>query len=430
MYNKVLELLDSKKNQNIFLGLYIITSSVLFVLWTSKSSIIVGNNDGYMDLFEDFIKNGWYAENLKGTSFIYNVSLSIIYKITNSVNTSFFILNLLSQAIILFLGVKMLNHFKQEKYRIISRAIIFFYVFRCLMLESYNKASNDPFLGVFIMLGLYLFIVKIYESKTLQKKHLVLLGIIIAISISIRPTGFFLAFIIFLGFVFWKIKYKIQFLTFFKHVFLLFLTTLIVSSLLNYPSLKEKGSLSFYSKGDPSKGVNWSQRNFLALQKIKSNNLPLNHANIWSTKFSEVNEYLKEHGKNALPENLISSIKKDPVLYIKLIGTNIIRVLSWIVRYTGFLFFLPMLLFFIYFKRNYLNISFLFFLTIVGILLLLVYSLTELRWFVGYEILIYSSILFSLQHLKGKNLHWLNGVYFCSIALVTLFNLKSILSLL
>lgn len=410
--------------------LYTAVSTVLLLLWTYNSSLIVGNNDAYINHFESFLNNGWYAENIKGTTVIYNSMLSLLYAITNSVNTSFLLLNLISQLLLIYIGLLLLKYFANKKHQLFYYSVVLMFLFRHLMLESYNKASNDTFMAVFVMWALYLFIVKVYDHKEIKRIPLILIGTLVGITVGIRPTSLFLIVLLFFGSIAWSIRHKIHFLPLAKSLLICLVPLIVVVSIVHYPSISHNKTLSFYNKNASDSSLNWYQRNFLAIKNIEENNLALNHGNIWKTKFHDVEAYVEQHGEDSLPKGLLSSISRDPLTYAKITSFDWLRIGGWLLRFSGILLIIPLILFAKYKKHRVENVSLILILSLFLLYTILSYSLIEFRWFLGYEVLIYASILVGLKKLENNEMKWINTILFSSLLLVTLFNMRSIINLL
>ena len=400
---------------------------ILFVVWNKNFSFLVQNNDNYITSFEQFIANGWYQESLYGTSVFYNGVLFLIYQFTDSVQMSFFILNLTCQLTIIIIGVLILKKKATSKNKLLYFSVLALYFFKTLMLSSYIKAYNDTFLGVFVMLISYILIFKIDNVKYIKTKYIYLIGLFLALTFSIRPTAILLTILIVIFFVFWMLKHQHGIMVFFKICLIISFSTLIPLGMIHYPSLKKNQTLSFYSKNNKEYNLNWSQRNFLAVSKIEEQQIDFSNRNIWKTKFSDVKTYLELNGEDALPKNQLESILKSPYLYFKIMLFNVLKTFGWIVRFSGVLFFIPLC--FLFQTRKYAieNIGFTMFLSFTLILVAVLFSTIEFRWFIGYEILIYLAILRALQKLSKTYNKSTYIAIAASLVLVTLFNIRSIL---
>ena len=406
---------------------YCLITTYLLFEWVSNSSFTVSNNDDYLTNFKIYLKTGFYQSNIQGTTVIYFFVLRLIYDIVGSVQLSFLLLNGFSQLFLFFFGVFMLSKIKPKINNILYYVILLMFCFRTLTLTAYNKASNDTFLGVFIMLVLYLLIFKICPIKIIEKKNLILLGAFLAICFGIRPTTVLLIPVVLLLLFLQQKLNKLSFVFVLKNTSMVLGVFFLLTSIIHFPSIIEKRKLSFYNKNP--KEYNWTQRNFLAIQNIQNNNETFNSGNVWKTKFKDVEEYIELYGEDSLPKSLSEVVLKHPFLYLKVVFLNGIGVFSYIVRYTGLLFLIPMISL-IYNKKYFVeNIPLLSFVVFSICLLSIVFTRIEYRWYSGYEILIYLSILLSINQIYKKQNKLVKIIALVSVIIVGAFNLRSIVNM-
>ncbi|AOW08117.1 hypothetical protein [Flavobacterium gilvum] len=427
--NKVYQLLGNKKSLNLAFLLFVLVYLILFAITLFNSDGKVGNNDNYKDLFVKFYELGFYQATVQGTSIVYNLFLSFIFSITKNVETSFFVLNLFSDLFLMFFGYYFYHKTSNLKNNVFY-IVLSMYILFVLNMRSYLSASNDSFLGVFVVILLYLIVIKLFEGRH-EKFTFLCIGFIFAICLSIRITAVLLIPLIFIAFFYWI---KNTDVTFLKRVqligicSLMFLLTILV---FHFPAIKEKHSLSYEDK-NPSKDLNWIQRNYLGLKKIESGQEKIHRDAIWkNTKFEKVQEYLKIHGANSLPKTFTQAVFKDPVLVFKITFLNVITCLARFFRFWGFLFSIPIIMLF---RGNFFNkykLPTILFLSFLFILSFVCFTFMEFRWFYGYEILIPISILYAVNKIKTAiETNKINSIIVASLLMVTLFNVKTILSIL
>ncbi len=427
--NKVLQVLGNKKSFNIAFLLFVSVYLILFTITLFNSEWKVANNDNYKGLFDKFHELGYYQGIVQGTSVVYNLFLSFIFSITKNVETSFFVLNLFSDLFLLFFGYYFYNKTGNSKSNIFY--IIFsIYTLYVLNMKSYLSASNDSFLGVFVMILLYLIVIKLFDDRS-KKTTFLCIGFILAICLSIRITAILLLPLIVIAFFYWRKNTDVTFMRRIQLIGMCSLMFFLTLLLFHYPAIKEKHSLSYEDK-NPSKDLNWIQRNYLGLKKIESGQEKIHRDAIWkNTKFEKVQEYLKIHGANSLPKTFSQAVIKDPVLVLKITFLNVITCLGRFFRFWGFLFFIPIILLF---KGNFFNkykLSTILFLSFIFILSFVCFTFMEFRWFYGYEILIPISILCAVNKLKMTiEINKIHSIITVSLLLVTLFNVKTIISIL
>jgi 4-amino-4-deoxy-L-arabinose transferase-like glycosyltransferase len=422
---EVFKYIGSKKAVEItfflFLSIYLLL--IFSVFYTSDFA--VGNEDNYKGLFKRFLEVGYYKSTAEGTTILYNVFLKVIFFLTKDIDASFFILNAVSDSILLVFGYFFCSKVFNKK-NIYFYIIVSIYLLYIINLRSYFRASNDTFLGVFIMVLLYLLIVRLYEEKK-EISTFLMIGFVFAMCLAIRMTAVLLIPILILSFLFWVKNIKRTLLNRVKLVLLFFLVFSSFTALFHYPSLIEHQKLSYENK-EPSNGLTWVQRNYLGLKKIERGEEKMNRDAIWkNTEFDVVEKYLKENGENSLPKSFFEVVKKDPVLLIKMTVLNFVTSIARFTRFWGFLFILSVLGVFNkkVFKKEQLPI--LLFMIYVIIISTVCFTFVEFRWFYGYEILIPISILLFFNKSEyNKEVTKKNILIVSSLLLVSLFNLKSI----
>jgi len=406
----------------IFVAVYLVFNGILLYLldWT------VGNNDNYKGMFEDFMQKGYYQSVQQGTSILYNCALQGIYTFVKDVDTSFFVLNLFGDLFLIFFGSWLCYKIAgKSKYFYI---IVGFYALKMLTLKSYLRASNDTFLAIFVCLFLYFVIYKIFDEKR-QYFTFALTGLLLSICLSIRMTAFLLLPILAIAIVYWIKNTKMASAKRFRLLAVMSLTALLCVTALHFPSLVTHQKLSYEDK-NYMEGVNWTQRNYLGLKKIENGQEPMHRDAIWKkTSFNEVKDYLKVHGENSLPDSILKVMLHDPMLFLKMTSYNLLICVVEFFRFWGLLAFLPVLGLFRerFFAVSNLPMLFMVYYTIA--LSAVCFTFLEFRWFVGYEILFAFSALMVLDKpYFTKNLLKTNALIVMSLAIVTLINLKTIIS--
>ena len=431
--NRVFKIIGS----NIFLKTISILAWVVYVLLiilNSFSGFEFQNNDNYKQVFLRFLEYGYYDSVADGTTILYNLFLKGFYLITNNVELSFIFLNSISQFLLVIFGYLILRK-KQEKISLQFLIILGLYILYILNIKSFSGASNDTFLGVFVIILIYLMTQKIFQAKN-NILTFILIGFFLAVCFSIRMTAILVVPLIIITFIIWyvntneSIKIKI-----FKIATML-LTFILFVSVFHYPSLIENSKLSFVDKTPKNIEANWTQRNYLGLKKIESGNEKMHRDAIWhNTKFDEVVEYLEKNGKNSLPKSFSEVLIKDPILVLKMFTYNVVSSLLRVIRFWGILF---CFLLFPFFKnrklrQTILNIEYLpstLFVIFMLMLSFVCFTFIEFRWFIGYEILIPLAIISQLNGTSFTiNKRYSNSLISVSLILVTAFNLRSIINL-
>lgn len=395
----------------IIVYFYLIVSSII-----SKdfSKNLVGNNDNYKGRYFEFIKDPAKAiEN--GTSQIYFSVLKYFNFIFNDINYSIFSLKLTSIVIICLIISNILNKKLKNVDKFIRISAISIFVIFFINTRSYLSASNDMFLGLFLVFYI------LNLNEIVQKKHnsktFIYLGTILSICSAIRPTYLLLlpmTLAVFL-YSFYLSKFKINL----RYTFSFLLSLLIFTGLFHYKSILSGNGLSHFDK-NPSSELNWTQRNFLGLSKIKKGKQPIHRDAIWKeTEFKDVEAYLEKNGENSLPSTTLSFIMKDPILYIVLVIYNFLFSSLIYLRFFGLLFLLPLIT--SYFNKiNEIGLLFYFQILVISMVCL---TFIEMRWLFGYQLLLVLGIVESVSFLNKLQIRLIVNI---SLSIITLFNLLSI----
>ena len=245
--NKLLRFFGSQlilKSSVLIFGLVYL---VLIVINFERYALNFQNSDFYRNHFLDYLKKGHYDSVAEGTSIVYNLFLNGLYNITGHVDASFIILNSISQILLLVLGVFFINKIYKWEKDVYYKIVIGIYSLFIINSTYYIRAWNDFFLGVFILLLLYVLLVELFKNKN-QILSFALVGVLFSITLSIRPTSIVVLPLIICVLFFWFIKPEEVLIKKIRKLSLPILGFLLVTVILHYPSIKENQSLSFYDK--------------------------------------------------------------------------------------------------------------------------------------------------------------------------------------
>ncbi|GAA3621358.1 hypothetical protein [Flavivirga jejuensis] len=423
-------------NKKLLYGLSIIALLVyIFLIAVNTPKIFVfHNNDDYKGAFLRFLDLGHYDAVSEGTTILYNLFLKGLYWFTNDVEISFFLLNFLSQIFLIVFGFYFLRK-KTKKIDIYFIILFGLYFFFTINLKSYSGASNDTFLGVFIIVLLYVLTQRLFNKKD-QYMSFVLIGLLLAIGISIRMTALLWILLVAFTFIIWFVDSNDSIPKKILKIAVALISFIVLVSAFHYPSFIEKNKLSSYDKAPKNINANWVQRNYLGLKKIEQGKEAPNRDAIWKhTKFDVVIKYLDENGEDSLPKSFFEVISRDPVIVLKMFAYNVGFSILRFFRFWGFLFFLllvPLLNKKMVLKSfiNKENLASNLFLIITLALSFVCFTFIEHRWLIGYEILIPAAVLSYISRKPfAVDTMYKNTVFSMSLIVITLFNLRSILNL-
>lgn len=386
-------------------SLFILFSTIYLneigITFTFNRTIVDGDN--YVGLFKHFLEKGFYNSIAEGTSVFYNLSLYPIYLITNDIQESIFLLNILSISISFCIVCYLLYKIVRDKVYYLSLIILLISLFIGKKLPILS--NDDLFSGMFYSLIIYC----LYQFHQKRKTYyFIIIGILLGICFSIRELTILWTPIIGVFLIYYSNNIK----TFLKNS--TFVATFMIGTMyiLHFPSLYENRQLSYYDKNPENKNLNWIQRNHLGLKKIDEGKIPIKPWAIWKgTSFPEVEQYLKNNGEDSLPKTLFAAIKKAPILFLKITGYNLYITFKHYFSYLGFLIFLPFLV--MLHQRKlistiYYGIFILFSIMICSV----AYSFVEFRWFHGMETFLFLSIGITTHYLlknKEKTLQMFFG---------------------
>lgn len=422
---KLIDLLNNDKLLKAFFIIFIVVYIVFDIKGLYNTPIEISNNDNYKGLFQSFLDHGYYDSIANGTSILYTIFLYGIHWITSDIDVSFFLLNAISELTLLSFGCyfcyRVFGTKNQYFYIVVS-----WYVLQILSMRSSLRASNDTFLGVFVMFLLYLLIVKLFDRKR-EATTFALIGLVLALCLAVRVTAMLLFPLVAIAFLYWIRNSEIAWATRIKLISIFVGVMAFVTIALHFPSLATHQKLSYESK-EPDMAVNWVQRNYLGLKKIEEGKHKMHRDAIWKyTKFDEVLEYTKTNGAESLPRTLTEVAAANPLLLLKMALYNFGFCLANYFRFWAFLFLVPIigLVSRNFFDRGKLPIVL--FVTYLACISIVCFSFIELRWIYGYEVLIPVAVLsYFRKPVYYASARYQNVIFSVSLALVTLFHLKSI----
>lgn len=403
--------------------LYIIVSflvllkvfNLIEIINKKKFSITLADGDGYIPRFERFVENGAINEINEGTSILYNLTLRFLYIFVNNTYDTVLYLNVFCIIFLIVFGVYILYYFyKKHKidfiYFIIPSFLYVFFVLQDRFLINI-LTNDDTFMGCIYLIMIFVFIKLMINPKT---KYYLLIGMLLGLCFGIRELPILhIPALLFCIVFFVKDGYKAKI----TNISYLFLCLFLMIFILHSPSIFNGNGLSFVDKSPPN-GVTWIQKNHLSIMKINET-IGLYNMRPWSlwraTSFDEVKQYLIENGEDSLPRTFTKLVLNEPISLLKMSLYNIYFLFKSYFKVLGILIFLP----FIFIRKNVYWVWFLLYTFAIAIVS---YSIIELRWFAGVEILIFLSILYSFYLLKNKML--INLLLLISIVIIMLFDIK------
>ena len=429
----------SKKNkiiQNFVMALALLTSVLyasirLFTIFVKADTS--GDEGGFLHAFNIFIDAGFYEANVYGNSTVFNCISYLFYLVGAGRLMSLRITSLFLALVSIYLLWVLISKYFNHLPKLYKNAIMLTSVNAMIVMSFIFSGINDVFMTFFTLLFFIIFF-KIKQDK--ENKNIILyilLGGIFALILSTRKMGVLLfpTFIIVLTLYFYnkKFNYKI----FASRVSIITLSFLLGLILLNYPSLKENGKLSFHEKKIETEGVSWPQLQYLTAIWLEEGKVEYGK----HCKPEDVLAYISDNGINSLPNSILETMIFNIPRSIKTAireGTYLIKPYT---RLLGLVFLLGVLLFFkgiftkeINIKKIINNEIVVFFINYTLIFVLIICSYIEFRWFMPLVILL-PILFFSYfdKYIKSKCNNNLEFLFFVGhFLLLALMNVKFIVS--
>ncbi|PWG04265.1 hypothetical protein DIS07_12690 [Polaribacter aquimarinus] len=405
----------------LLLSIVLLIYSYLRINNTLLRNIAVGDEPAFLKVFELYIKEGYYSANAFGNSTIFNLSSGFINYFIDNPLLSLKLSSLIFGFLCIVFLIKILNLKKSLTY--LEKRLIIITAISSLVVSSIIFTGYNDVLVYFFTVLLFYFL----EKLNLMKKNIKLsicIGVCFALMFLVRKMAvlFLVPFLL----VFFHMHYKCYFskglqyiiVRFVKNIFIVTITSVLLLSFFNYPSLKEKKIFSFTVKApEPSVKVNWIQRQYLSALKVEQGELEFGQHMSWS----QTEDYIKINGDNSLPKTYFESITFNFKNTLKHFAFNVFYQIKPITRLIGLLFIIFLILKIIYIKSNLKfnvltwNKILIFFISYLSILCFITFSYVEPRWYINTLILLPIPLVGYISKFKSNNnKKWLEFVFFNS----------------
>jgi hypothetical protein len=351
---------------------------------------------GFLRVYNHFIQKGWYDSVVEGSSPLFNLFSYFFNFFFDKPEIAMRSLGVTSMILIVIIWCLYIS----TKLNINNKLKIPIYLFLLnvvLIRQSYFTASDDPLFILFLTLSFVSLLIAI-DNKHRIKLLFSFSGIFYAFALSTRELFLYY----FLGFFVFFVVLLIKDRAFVKSVFLFYLFFGLTVLCIHYPSLKEKGKLSFHNKDFLDKKVAWSELNYLFLLRNEGKLLYGRNLKLKPTP-EEVIAFRNQNGENVLPKTYKESFRKMPLSMRinNFLGLFYLQLLPFI-RQIGLFF--PIFIFFpifFYYKNKkieYLNIlPLLFYLCFAISLCLTPVVHLEFRWFMMFTLI---ATVFGILYLR------------------------------
>lgn len=377
----------------------------LFTIFTNTYTS--GDEGGFLHVFNIFIESGFYEANVYGNSTVFNGISYLFYLVGFDRLMSLRITNLFSAIssiyLLWFFIIRNFNHLS----RLYRNAIMITSVNAMIVVSFIFSGINDTFITFFTIL-FFIILYKIKGNK--GKKNLLyffFIGGVFALILSTRKMGVLL----FPTFIFVLILYfynqKFGFKIIMNRVSIIAVSFLLGLLLFNYPSLKENGKLSFHEKKIETEGVSWPQLQYLTAIWLEEGKVEYGK----HCKPKDVIAYISKNGNKSLPNSVLETMTFNIGRSFKTSTREAIYLIKPYTRILGLVFVFGLFFFLIgVFKKEITlkkiinNGIAVFFINYNIIIVLIICSYVEPRWFLPIIVLIpimFFSYFFNLKD-KGK----------------------------
>ncbi|QVY65783.1 hypothetical protein [Polaribacter sp. Q13] len=378
----------------------------------------------FIKAFNVFIDSGFSEANILGNSTFFNCISFLFYKLGLERIMAMRMTSLFFGVLSVFLlwwFVKQNYNYLPKLYR---NAIIITSVNAMVLLSFIFKGINDSMLTFFTLL-FFIFFFKIKKDN----KSIILyasLGGVFALMLSTRLVSIliFPTFILVLAIYFYKLKLNFKSLIFKTGLILISFTAVLM--LFNFPSIKEKGKLSFMEKKIEHKNVSWPQVQYLTAIWLEQGKLTYgNHCSP-----EDVIDYVSKNGSNSLPNSVSETIMFNIPRSIKTSTREAIYLIKPYTRILGLVFVFGMLLFIrgvfkkeITLRKIINNEIAIFFINYNLIIVLIICSYVEPRWFMPVIVLmpvLFFSYFYKYVKSNSKLEFLFFGAHFLFLALMNM----------
>ena len=393
---------------------------------------VVGDERGYLDGFELFLREGFCAANVAGNSTLFN-SVGYVFNLfigipVISLRTTSLFFGILT---VVISGLIVTRHTTLSR---LYRFVALLTVLNIFIVSSFMfLAINDLPLIAFGLLSILLLLE--YQKGVINIGTLfigfgVLIGLMMAtrmVVVTYLPAYSIALYIVVKRRKAWKESL-------FKSQYFLVPLFLIIS-IFHYPSLIKNQSLSSHSKEMNFKDVSWASLQYLSAIKSSDGELVgRKHVTI-----AETQEYVRMHGENALPKTFLESIYFDPLFTIKEFVKDFVSLVKPMTRLMGWVFIAGVIGAVLLFRKEKrlmpLGVMISFGLVHLATIAFIIISYIEDRWVLGsftliaivlVEMIMKASSIFGAKHKWKYNFLMVNG-QFATLVLMSLpYILKSL----
>ena len=348
-----------------------------------------GDEQSYLAVYNMFINEGFVTANIFGNSTFFNICSYVFYFFSERELLSMRLCSLFFGMLSFIVLWKFIHRFFNFSQKV--KWVVYLTMLNVVIVKSNVFMGINDTILVFLTVSFFYVLYSINTTKNPVTKYFLALGLILAVSLSTR----LMALIAFPGFLYCIFlvlkKQKAPIAKSVRQAGIIIITFLLATYSLNFPSLSEKGTLSFHLKESGYKGITWSQMQYLSAIGQEKGEIEHNAHYSWE----KVREYLDTNGEDSLPKTVFESIFFDIKRTVKEFFKDVLLLTIPFTRLLGPVFFLGLLLFTyqLSFKkisiRNILESHILmFFIIYVSIICFIIISNVETRWLIHILVLL------------------------------------------
>jgi len=335
-----------------------------------------GDEHSFLEIYDIFLNQGFYEANVIGNSTLFNLISAVFYKIglspIYSLKCTSMLCGILTMILVYYIGKRLYGSYDKD-FQLV--ALLTAYNVVIIVITMFG-GINDPLLSLLLLSIIYIAIKHIHTLK-----DFIYIGILFALMLATRKFSVIL--MPSLGFLLIVILRKQSKKA--KKISALVVSCLVFVGMLNFPSIKENGSLSFHSKEKKEFVATWGQLQYHTQLLLEEDKVVFGDHATWEA----TDEYLAKNGENSLPKGIIDGLLFDVKRSIKEFFIDLVYNAKPFTRLLGIIFMLNVLILAYKLVRKKLSISVFinnpidtFSLIYILILSLIVITYIEVRWFV------------------------------------------------
>ncbi|MFK7106920.1 hypothetical protein [Flavobacterium oreochromis] len=236
--------------------------------------------------------------------------------------------------------------FKKLETSFIEKIILYTFFIAIIFISRHCFIGTSDFMSICLLFWALMFLIELFEKEQVAHlKKLFSIGILIGVSITVRPTVLVIYFCFAISLLFFK-KYRLYIFSNLKELVFLSLISISFIVLINfYPIIKEHKIILDVKEVPKETGVNWLQRNYLMAKFWDDGTLE--PGNWLSTQ--DVIDYKLKNPNVFIPKSNFEILVREPFMYTRQLIRMFVKANY---TYFRFLYLFYPLLFLIFIPKN------------------------------------------------------------------------------